>query len=833
MLQNEFALSPDALAHNADKTIAIRRPSLTTLGLLNLRQQGSGSSLSHPVGQGGIHGDGPLGPPDGWKKPPQKKLQAVLKINQKRKQMDYQHAIVIGSSIGGLLAARALADFFTQVTLLERDLLPREPENRRGVPQGRHAHGLLPTGLSALEGFFPGLRNDLTQRGAVPCNLSSQFLRFLNGGYHCQFPSDRAGILASRPLLEGYVRERVRKLPNVQIVENVTARGLVVSAGQSAVTGVRLVHRAKGQHEEVLASDLLVDASGRGSRSPHWLKANGFAAPPEQAVDIGLNYVTRHFRRQSHHLAGNLGASIPATPTNPTSGAILAQEGDRWIVSLAFYFNRKPPTDAAGFVEAARQLAAPDIYRVVRDAEALDEPATFHSPSNLRRRYERLKAFPQGYLVFGDAICSYNPVYGQGMTVTTLEAKALQVALAGNRDRLANWFFRAAAKVVANPWTIVVGNDLQLRRAQEHRWVGFLPWYVDRVQVAARRDAVVANAFQEVSELVSPPLRLLQPKLAARVLAGNARKTVSPMPLQRSLPISRRADAPTRSVIVRGVRSPLIDLGARSDEAVVFVHGNPGSRLDWLELATRVSEFGRAVAVDMPGFGQADKPRDFPYHVGAYAHHLEGVLAHLGVRRCHLVLHDFGGLWGLVWAAHHPHAVRSVALMNTGVPWSYSWHVLARLWRTPVAGELFMACTSRLSFEATVRFREPQKLPRAFINQMYQHLDQETRRVILEVYRRTTDLESLARWLHQALRPLDLPTLVIWGQRDPYLPASLAERQKETFPRAQVHGLANSGHWPFIDAPSIVAEKLVGFLRFHLPPYESETEREVPQSIGV
>jgi 2-polyprenyl-6-methoxyphenol hydroxylase-like FAD-dependent oxidoreductase len=211
---------------------------------------------------------------------------------------------------------------------------------------------------------------------------------------------------------------------------------------------------------------------------------------------------------------------------------ILAEEGSRWIVTLGFYFDEKPPADAAGFVEAARRLPAPDIYQVVRDAEPLDEPATFHFPSSLRRRYERLKAFPGGYLVFGDAICSFNPVYGQGMTVAALEAKALRFALLGDRDRLARRFFRAAAQIIANPWQIVTGNDLRLRPAQASRpWaVDFLPWYLRHVHIAARRDPVVANAFQEVSELVRAPSHLLRPAMISRVVAGNLCKGVAQVP---------------------------------------------------------------------------------------------------------------------------------------------------------------------------------------------------------------------------------------------------------------------------------------------------------------
>jgi 2-polyprenyl-6-methoxyphenol hydroxylase-like FAD-dependent oxidoreductase len=460
-------------------------------------------------------------------------IHGAIEINFRIMGMNYGRAVVIGSGIGGLLAARALADFFPAITLLERDCLPAGSDHRKGVPQGRHAHGLLPTGLNVLEGFFPGLRHDLIQRGAVYCNSSAQILRFYGGGYHCQFPGERTGVLASRPCLEACLRDRVRRLANVQILENVNACGLIMDAGRSRVIAVQVTDRTN-HREDQLACDLLVDAGGRASRSPHWLRSYGFTSPPEEEVEVGLTYVTRHFQRCDSHLAGNLGASIPATPANPRTGAILAEEGNRWIVTLGFYFDEKPPADAAGFAEAARRLPAPDIYQVVRDAEPLDEPATFHFPSSLRRRYERLKAFPGGYLVFGDAICSFNPVYGQGMTVAALQAKALRLALLGDRDRLARRFFRAAAQIIANPWQIVTANDLQLRQAQApRRWpMGFLEWYRHRVHIAARRDPVVANAFQEVSELARAPSRLLQPAMVGRVVAGNLRQGVAQAPLQ-------------------------------------------------------------------------------------------------------------------------------------------------------------------------------------------------------------------------------------------------------------------------------------------------------------
>lgn len=275
------------------------------------------------------------------------------------------------------------------------------------------------------------------------------------------------------------------------------------------------------------------------------------------------------------------------------------------------------------------------------------------------------------------------------------------------------------------------------------------------------------------------------------------------------------SDAADTAVVVNGVRSPVLDSGPRSDEAVVFVHGNPGSRLDWAGLMSHVGSFCRAVALDMPGFGEADKPADFPCTVPGYAAHLAGALEHLEIRRAHLVLHDFGGAWGLAWAATHPTQIGSVTLVNIGVLPGYRWHLMARVWRTPLLGELSMAATTRAAFRIFVGRGNP-RLPVEHVDRMYAHLDAQTRRAILRLYRSTSDLDGMSRMLKSTLRPLDVPALVLWGRRDPYVPADYAHCQREVFPRADVRLLDESSHWPFLDDPETVAGMLATFLRAHL-----------------
>lgn len=272
------------------------------------------------------------------------------------------------------------------------------------------------------------------------------------------------------------------------------------------------------------------------------------------------------------------------------------------------------------------------------------------------------------------------------------------------------------------------------------------------------------------------------------------------------------SDLRTTTVAVDGVRSPVLMAGdPEASEAVVFVHGNPGPKEDWEDLVTRTGEFGRAVAPDMPGYGAADKPADFDYTSNGYARHLAGVLDQLAIKTIHLVMHDFGGPWGLLWAVQHPDALASATLINTGVLLDYHWHRLARIWRTPGLGELFMATTTRPGLRLLVSHDNP-RLPSSAIDHIYEvSRGWPTKRAVLKLYRATP--ASALGTLREPLRALNRPALVIWGTDDAYIPWQQAERQRESFPAARIELLEGLGHWPFLEDPARVAELVTPFLR--------------------
>jgi pimeloyl-ACP methyl ester carboxylesterase len=270
-------------------------------------------------------------------------------------------------------------------------------------------------------------------------------------------------------------------------------------------------------------------------------------------------------------------------------------------------------------------------------------------------------------------------------------------------------------------------------------------------------------------------------------------------------------------VEAQGIRSPLIEAGpADAREAIVFVHGNPGSSSDWIRLVEASGELGRAVAMDMPGFGKADAPPDFDYQVSGYAEFLQEALAELGIDRAHLVLHDFGGPFGLFWGVQHPDAWRSVVLINIGMMPGYTWHSMAKRWRTRGLGELVQAWIPRWAWRRTMQASSPRGLPPEFVDKMYDDYDHATRRTVLQLYRATPDPGRTAQELGSAMAALHKPALVVWGAADPFIGVQYAQRQAEFFDVQETVILPDSGHWPFQDDPDQVERAVVPFLRRQL-----------------
>ena len=438
-------------------------------------------------------------------------------------------AVVIGASIGGLLAARVLSDTYARVVVLDRDVLPEGAAARRGVPQGRQLHVLLSRGKEALDELFPGLSAELNARGAPLVDLHGDVHWYNDGQRMLRAPSPLIAVGMSRPLLEDALRARVAALPGVEFRGPIEVLGLSATADGSRITGVRLLPPGAGSAEQALTADLVVDASGRGSRTPIWLAQLGYPRPAEEQVRVDVTYVTRTYRREPHHLEGLSGALTNAVPGLPRAGIVAAQEDGCYAVALSGMLGEEPPTDDEGMAAFADSLAAPQVGEVVRTAVAQSPPAKMRFPMSTRRRYERLRRFPAGYLVVADALCSFNPIYGQGMTVAALEALLLRRLLgdtptgAGDNDDLARRFFRGAARVIDGPWSIAVGTDLRFAEVIGRRSpkVRFVNAYVHRLHVAAVADPVLGAAFLRVLNLVDAPTRLLAPGIVLRVLRGS------------------------------------------------------------------------------------------------------------------------------------------------------------------------------------------------------------------------------------------------------------------------------------------------------------------------
>jgi 2-polyprenyl-6-methoxyphenol hydroxylase-like FAD-dependent oxidoreductase len=431
------------------------------------------------------------------------------------------HAIVVGGSIGGLLVARVLSERFGRVTVVERDVLPADDALRPGAPQARHLHALLSRGLRVFDELFPGLSAELRRRGAPVVEHGVDFRTLYPSGWH---PIGATGLVlcpSARGLLEHAIRERVRGLANVTLLAPCTVHGLVSRGGR--VRGVRVDGGGAGPRE--LEADFAVDASGRGSRAPQWLDALGYGRPEETVVDAAWGYASRVYARPATAPTQWRGLlSLGRPPDCRRTGVLQPVEGDRWLVTLAGVLDEHPPTDEEGFLQFARGLRTPLIHDAVRTARPLTPVRGYRHTANRRRHYERMRSWPDGFVVAGDALCAFNPVYGQGMTVCGLEAVEVGAALDGVRGLPAGFarrLQRRLARVVAAPWLMATGEDLRWEGtvgARAGRATRLLHWYVDRVIARIPADPEVFRAFAEVGHLLRRPAALFHPRLVARVL---------------------------------------------------------------------------------------------------------------------------------------------------------------------------------------------------------------------------------------------------------------------------------------------------------------------------
>ncbi|SDC03636.1 NAD(P)/FAD-dependent oxidoreductase [Natrinema hispanicum] len=449
-------------------------------------------------------------------------LATVPQYNSERTSIRGEHAVVLGAGMAGLLAARAVADAFDEVTIIERDSLPDEPADRRGVPQGRHVHVMLEAGKATLEDLFPGYRRDLLSAGGLEIDGACDVNFYAEGDFLADGPHHLPHYAATRPLYEQLVRHRVADCDGVELRSRCQFRDYLIDEAATTVEGVVFTNEAAAVEE--CDATLVIDATGRTSRTPAWLESHGYTPPPLDEVHIDLAYSTLVLQRPA---ADHRSFVMTLSPSHPRAAGVLPVEGDRWLVTVAGVHGDHPPTDPDGFGEFVASLPIPDIERLLEAYPRVsNDIAHYPFPSNLRHRYETLDRFPDGLVVIGDGIASFNPLYGQGMSVAALEALVLhQVLATGGLEGLAPRFFARSSEIIDVAWTMAVGSDHRFPQTTgpKPRGTGLMSRYIARLNRKAHTDGALRDAFLRVMMLERPPTTLLHPGVVWRVLQPSRR----------------------------------------------------------------------------------------------------------------------------------------------------------------------------------------------------------------------------------------------------------------------------------------------------------------------
>ncbi|MBW4507494.1 MAG: 2-polyprenyl-6-methoxyphenol hydroxylase-like oxidoreductase [Scytonematopsis contorta HA4267-MV1] len=442
------------------------------------------------------------------------------------------HAIVIGGSVAGLLAGRVLADYFERVTIIERHSFPEKVAPCKGVPQSHHIHSLMLRGRMILEEMFPGLDKELMTAGAPLFDMGSQMGWLNRNGWGVKFDSGMNILSFSRSLLDWNIRQRLKAFTNINFLQGCNVTGLLANSQGNGVVGVAVSissESGKTGTQQKLFAELVVDASGRSSKAPKWLKSLGYEAPPEKVVNAFVGYATRIYECPPGFEADWKAQYVQAAPPHRIrSGALFPIEGNRWIVTAIGGDRDYAPTDESGYLEFLRSLDSQIIYNAVKNAKPLSAIHSFRGTENRLREYEKMSRQPEGFVALGDSVCALNPIYGQGMTITALGTKTLEECLQEqcnvnpqNITGVAQRFQMQLSKVNIIPWSFTISQDARFSCIQD-KSKNFaekaMDWYMDEVINLTGKNPQVRLALFEVMHMLKTPEVLFQRSIFVKVI---------------------------------------------------------------------------------------------------------------------------------------------------------------------------------------------------------------------------------------------------------------------------------------------------------------------------
>lgn len=717
--------------------------------------------------------------------------------------MNQQHAIVLGASMGGLFAARVLSEHFGQVTVLDRDQLPSEPSPRRGVPQSNHGHTIWTGGSEIIRELFPGLLDELVAAGTPTIDDDYSEMYFVLNGQHINTagmnPAHAATLYTpSRGLLEHLVRRAVAKESNVDIQDRITVNGLLTEDGN--VVGVTTDAGSR-------PADLVVDCMGRGARTPAWLESMGYDRPPETTADVDVAYSTSLVRLRPGVLHEKL-VFISPTADCPRAMLLFQHEQDTCEVVALGIGGVRPPTDRGEFLDYLAAFAPTHIVQALRDSEQLAAIHAHRFHQARWRRYDKMRRFPTGLLAFGDAVCSFNPAWGQGMTTAAKQALCLRDALESGLDSLAPRVHRSVARTLRPVWTFNAESDRGILGIEHGE-----PSMLDRITDAsmnrffrvASQDGQLAERLLRVVGMLDTPTHLFAPSVGLRIAAGPRSAPSDPPPI----------DGTRRSFVdARGVRFHVTESGAGT--AVLALHGWPQHHYEYRDLLSDPPTGMRIIAPDLPGYGWSGPP-PHRWHKDEVAAGILALMDAMELDKVVLIGHDWGGWIGHLLTLEAPDRFDAFLALSITHPWVPPATLLRHSWRlahmptnallgtplqrfTPYVRVMLRLATSKQVSDEDIRvfadrFREPA-----------------CAKAGTDTYRTFVLKEIPAAMRHKETRRSTVPTRAVIGSRDLIHPdlASADTANADDYTREIVDGV---GHFLVDERPDLVRARLIDLVR--------------------